>query len=694
MNIRFKANNIIFWSFIIITILAGLYFRLKGLGKWPLAVDEYYMVKSSENILKYGLPKWDVGGYYARGLPQQYLTALLLLIGLKAEFASRIIPVIANLLAIPGLYLLAKKVSGKTLAAALVFIFTFSLWEVEFARFARMYTLFQTLFIWYMYFFYKNILEGDDKAYKWLWILSFFSIFIYEGSIFLVVLNFFPIIWDKEKNTLNPFSFEIYKAKILRIVISICIFLIACIFLKFNFRTLYQENMLPPDIVDYFKSFKSGGLLRSPFLLLETLPLSNIWLLLFLIPLGINIFALYRILKSDSTIFTKISFFILLIFSLLNFLGLIIATCIIFILIGWLKPIDFKLIDSRKLDISSEKLARGKWEILPSNLFGNFLIVIPINFIFWLVFALNTNAWYKLFPNEKFLTTGSALKTIVKESINYPYFYETYVLFRETIPIITIIVLFLLTFLMIYIFMNYFQKEVFHYRFLLSLLLFLALTQNALNLTYFETRYFFFMYPLILLLILLSLERIINLINKRNYLKKFVFGFTLIAILIFSEDFQAKHLLKIDSAEINFRMNYSFPLTIHYYNRWDSETPAKIVNKESAKDDIIITNEQTCEFYLDRLDYIFRDYRWAEFPGESVLNGTKERWTNANLIYKYPDFDRMLDNNPKRIWLLINTTWALDELNSLVNKYEKYLYHKSIDGRILLFKIPKLNHNC
>ncbi|HAB54058.1 MAG TPA: hypothetical protein DCE80_18075, partial [Ignavibacteriales bacterium] len=46
-----------------ISIVVGIIIRLQGLGKWPLAVDEYYIVKSSENILKYGLPQWDAGGY-------------------------------------------------------------------------------------------------------------------------------------------------------------------------------------------------------------------------------------------------------------------------------------------------------------------------------------------------------------------------------------------------------------------------------------------------------------------------------------------------------------------------------------------------------------------------------------------------------------------------------------------------------
>ena len=217
----------------------------------------------------------------------------------------------------------------------------------------------------------------------------------------------------------------------------------------------------------------------------------------------------------------------------------------------------------------------------------------------------------------------------------------------------------------------------------------LILAQNTLNLTYFDTRYFFFLYPLILLLSLISTERIINLFVKKGSTSKVVFVLAIIPILIISEDFEPKHLMNIDSKEINFRKNFRLPLVIHYYPRWDSKIPAELVNKESNKNDIIITNEYTSEFYLKRLDYIFRHYSEAEFSGISILNGNRERWTNAKLIYRYSDLHRKIDTSHHRTWLIINTTWvwAIPELDSLIEKYKPYLYTKSTDGRILLYKI-------
>src|SRR3990167_3104002 len=96
-NINIKNNPAVFyWSLISIAVIIGIYIRLKGLGTWPLALDEYYIIKSSENILKYGLPQFPNGGYYERGLIMQYLIAPLLALDIKPEFAGRIFSVVSN----------------------------------------------------------------------------------------------------------------------------------------------------------------------------------------------------------------------------------------------------------------------------------------------------------------------------------------------------------------------------------------------------------------------------------------------------------------------------------------------------------------------------------------------------------------------------------------------------------------------
>src|ERR687895_2306537 len=94
-----------------LALAVGIYFRLKGLGKSPLAIDEYYIASSVRNIFEHGLPQFDCGGYYTRGLLLQYLVAPLFKYGSNDELYFRLIIVISNILTIPAIYLLAKRIS-------------------------------------------------------------------------------------------------------------------------------------------------------------------------------------------------------------------------------------------------------------------------------------------------------------------------------------------------------------------------------------------------------------------------------------------------------------------------------------------------------------------------------------------------------------------------------------------------------
>ena len=663
-----------------LAFLAGLYARFKGLGTWQLATDEYFIVKSAENILKYGIPEWDVGGYYSRGLILQYFTAFLLSFGIKAELAARILPAVANLLSLPALYLLSKKISGKHLAAVVTILFSLSLWEIEFSRFARMYTLFQSLFIWYCYFLYKYIIEHDSRSFNWLLILSVLGVFTYEGSVFLVILNFLPIFWDKKVQSFNPFKVKLYKEKLVQISISVAIFIFAYFFLTFDFRTLYLNNVLPPDVVEYFNNIKSDGFIRKPILLIKVIPSSTFWSFLLLVPITLNIYIAYKFLKSNLTDYSKVALLALLVFSFFNLLGLTLVSFIIFSLIHWIKINELDDTDGNSSTINF------KW-FYKNRTFRLLLLAFFTNFIFWILFSVSTSDWQQFFPKVQFSSLFVALKTVIKDSLNYPYLYETFALFRDTIPNTTIIIWFSIGLITAITLFNKRINKNFSTRFLIFVVLLVGLIQNSINLVYFETRYFFFLYPLVLVLLFLCFETVVQIFIKNKFISKFVFLLLTVLFLFVSEDFGVTHLKNIDSKKYNFRTIYPHAVMVHYYPRWDSKSLTDIINHESIVGDIIITNEHTSEFYLNRLDYFFNDYRWSSFPTESAVFGTKERWTNSNLIYQYSDLNKFIDTRTSTIWFILNTVWTLDEQEDFINKYSENIYGKSLDGRLLLFRI-------
>src|SRR5437660_9255559 len=123
-------NNFVTVGYVLmgLALAAGTYFRLKGLAKSPFGIDEYYIASSVRNILEHGLPQFDCGGYYTRGLLLQYLAAPLFKYGSNDELYFRLITVISNLLTIPALYLLGRQIAGSAVACFIVVLFSISIW--------------------------------------------------------------------------------------------------------------------------------------------------------------------------------------------------------------------------------------------------------------------------------------------------------------------------------------------------------------------------------------------------------------------------------------------------------------------------------------------------------------------------------------------------------------------------------------
>jgi hypothetical protein len=212
----------------------------------------------------------------------------------------------------------------------------------------------------------------------------------------------------------------------------------------------------------------------------------------------------------------------------------------------------------------------------------------------------------------------------------------------------------------------------------------------VLSLTYFDTRYFFFLYPLIIITSFLSLQNILSKIFYRQFQTNFTLSLLVIPILFFSEDFNLRHLFLIDSREMNYRQNFTLAEKIHYYPRWDTRTPAEFINKNLKNDEIVIINEQVYDYYLNRTDYFYYNYKGPEFTGISVNKGKKERWTNARLIYNTKDLKGLLIDKKKTKWLLVNTFYTnkdLDTINTFTDS-KRYLIYSDQDSITFVYKIP------
>ena len=175
-------------ALLILFFALAMLVRAPGLGRWCLAVDEFYFSKAVSFILEKGLPMFPGGGYYTRGIGLQYLTTLpVSLIG-NPELAVRIVPLLFGCMTIPLFFLFCRKFMGEGESILCTIILLLSSWHIELSRFARMYMPFQFFFFLFLYHVHSGFRENMPRHRLAAWIVATLTVFVYEGSVIPALL--------------------------------------------------------------------------------------------------------------------------------------------------------------------------------------------------------------------------------------------------------------------------------------------------------------------------------------------------------------------------------------------------------------------------------------------------------------------------------------------------------------------------
>ena len=241
----------------------GVSARMRSLGAAPLAVDEYFIVRSIENLLRHGWPLFDCGGLYGRGLLLQYLAALLNLLGVSAETAPRWVSALCSLLALPAVYVIGRRVHSPAVGLLAVTVLAVSVWEVEMARFGRMYAPFQAVFVWYVVCFLRRSVDDDRRAAVWMSVLTGIGALLWEGGVLMALANFLPILLRRR-------SLRLSRAEWREIAGYAVVLAMAYWFDTSEFRFFETVPALPRDY-----SAGTGDVLLDPW---RTVP--SLWMLL------------------------------------------------------------------------------------------------------------------------------------------------------------------------------------------------------------------------------------------------------------------------------------------------------------------------------------------------------------------------------------------------------------------------------
>lgn len=658
-----------FWVMLFF-VVAGLYFRLKGLGKWSFTNDEYYLAQSVRHIFETGLPGFKCGGYYVRGLLYQYFIAPFIAMEFNPEWSFRLVPFLSHVIALPGLYKLSTKVSGRFVALLMVAVYSLSTLEIEFSRYARMYMPFQALFIWYSYFLYKAIIDKDSRAYPWMFALSFVSPLIFEGGIFLAILNFLPFIKAERINL-----------KFLGI--SVLIFLFTFFFLSFDFRHFphgFSSNW-PSDIP--MPSNGGGRAIYKVYLLLIEFLKNPVWILPFLLPFFLSVRGAVQIIgNAEFTLITRLSLILCLLFSVGNLFSLVGLVILVLLLLD--------LIEAGRL----------KADLLKT-------LVLPIsgNFIFWVIYGLANLGEYGPLA---LLSSGGHVESLIAVFFNkvpaelqlvsnllnlfMVLFYGIGLLgvFYGWLKVYPLIILTSSAIMLInlYFLIAKANQRYEGLRFLFAVLISNIVMVGVLSIGT-GTRYTFFLYPVFLLLTIVSIKQLSEKFLRRGFEAKIATLCIFISIFMISKDFSLNHMLNIDSAKINFRQDYNKLFTSHYIMRRDYKGMAEFIEANAKDGDIVISAHQTVDYYTNKLDYILFGWNENNFGHYTACRGKKDRWTNADLIYDVPYLFNMVDKAKSTTWIMINIKSLRSDEKQVFERYKDHLYFEAQDGILAILRIRK-----
>ena len=174
--------------FLCFLIIIGFYLRFNNLGNLSFWVDEVTTTYAAIGILQQGTPVFPSGMPYTRSILNTSLIAFFFKIFGISEFSARIVSVIFGTLTIPLVYLMGAKVANKRVGLLAAVLITFSVWEILWAREARMYAQFQFFYLLTAYLFFLGLERNNLKALLFS-VIAFICAFLSHR----LALTFLPV---------------------------------------------------------------------------------------------------------------------------------------------------------------------------------------------------------------------------------------------------------------------------------------------------------------------------------------------------------------------------------------------------------------------------------------------------------------------------------------------------------------------
>ncbi|MCI0628873.1 MAG: hypothetical protein L0387_45720, partial [Acidobacteria bacterium] len=599
---------------------------------------------------------YECGGLYPRGLLFQYLIALLQLGGMSPEMAPRLIAALSSLAALPAVYILGRRAHSRTVGLLAVAILSLSVWEVEIARFGRMYAPFQAVFAWYLVYLLKYTVDREQRARWPMLILTIVGALAWEGAVLLALVNLLPPFLNHSSGRLSP-------RDLLYLAGATLLFVLIAWFVTLDVRLTGPE---PPFPADYDDSLNKQALLEleptvPPW---TTLIDHAAWAVFALIPMGAAFVALRWIWTFRERWLVAIGFAVALAAAMFHQFAVLAALILLLLMLRLLN-----------------------WKELFSRAAFPFHVAVMLSLAFWSAYGLLTNEWREgegtAWPSD------NRIVAIVYEFVRFPDILREIVWpWGQAVPILGLALL-ALSVIGVIRTIGHDNEGLSAERVIQVVLVCMVLAAAATNPPRHETRYVFFLYPLAVIVALTAIARVVEAAPR---LKQRAAALTVVTSLVgfaLTEDFRPRHLLNIDSAEVTFRVLAAGRAEAHYHPRSDPRGAANWLAEHATDDrDLVINGFPSVDFYFKKFDFTYIDWRHRRFEAYACQRGTLERWGNLPLLYTVDAVESQIDNADRAFLVLAGA--HVDELVRQLARLQPQIAWTSIDGQVnvVAFKEP------
>lgn len=647
-------------------IVFGFHGRLDGFGSRQLAVDEYYFVTSVLSIIRNWIPELPGGGYYVRGILIQYVTAVCVLIFGESGFAYRFPSLCFSIGTVIVMYWYSQRRLGIVLAIVLCACLMLSSWEVEFARFARMYSAFQ--FVTVVYFLTL------DKCSKRLLgsnlflphIVAVIAVLTHELGILLLPFLLVPLVgtlrrrdWDS-LGSLGTYS-----------IVSVGI-VIACA--AWQFSDLRNAGVVQPFPTDFVP--QGAHLLRLPafpFWNVGSGPGTSLYFFLVVLLLVASLVAAARLYSARIRVpHIFAALMVTSAFAHNLVLTAILAAVLIFRFGAFTQKGEESVTLLTWVAVAISlcwllfALAIPGWRVADGHNVGSLIGAIRVTFFGWPdLWTPLLKPWLSESPLIAVLAIGAVAYQLARNArteVEVMAASPAFVVFAVTVAL------------------GVFQS------------------------TYSTTRYMYFVYPFVLFTIVQSVNdlvasgaRLATLNNRSQFMPNLVVVSACCGLFCASRDFNIHHLMNAGSQDVGYRIGAYASFARTWYERWDFESPARFVDRNAwpaERDVIVVLGLGVVQYYLDLDCALYLSRSDSRFAIVSRQQGTKDLWSGERLLSTAGDL-LQYTQEAGRVWLVRPIGSRQVDVDSVWDARLKLteIAYVSRDGRIEVVRIelsPKI----